>query len=126
VTHALRVFNIYCISRQHLLRKRIELLCYAYSVSSVQCYVPLLCTFTVCSVYREPSVIICSSALILPTLSVIAVRFEMQYLFCTRALRAQCQYKCNTMCGTQVFIRTYRAHVLYTCIHSICSYRETN
>jgi hypothetical protein len=53
--------------RQHWLRERTTVLRYTYSACTVPCYVRLLCTSTVCSVYRVPSVIMCSSALILPS-----------------------------------------------------------
>jgi len=88
-----------------------------------------------CSVCRAPSVIMCSSALILPSLAVTAVQFEMLYHFSTRALRAQYQYTCtegsvsvhmHNRCRTHVFIWTYRAHVFHTCIHSVCHYSEAH
>jgi len=46
-------------------------------------------------VYRASSVIMCSSALILQSFAVTAVRFEMGNQFSTRALRAQNQYMCT-------------------------------
>ena len=116
MTHALRICNIYCFSTQHCLRKNIEMLRFMYCVSTVQCYVPLLCKSTGCSVYRAPSVKMCSSALILQSLAVTAVRFEMRYQFSRRALIAHCQYTCNTMCCSHVFMCTYCVHMLYTCI----------
>jgi hypothetical protein len=79
-----------------------------------------------CSVYRAPSMIMCNSALMLPHLAVTAVLFEMRYHFSTHALRAQYQYTCNNRCLTSVCIWTYRAHVLHTCIHSVCPYSETH
>jgi len=83
------MYNTYW--RQQWLRERNTVLRYTCSVYSVQSYVPLLCTSTVFSVYRAPSVIMCSSALILPSFGVSAVRFVMRYHFSTRALTALCQ-----------------------------------
>ena len=82
--------------RQQWLRERKALLRCTYSASYVPCYVRLLCTCTVCSVYRVPSVIMCCSTLILPSIAVTAVCFEMRYYFSTRALRVDCQYSCTT------------------------------
>ena len=78
-----------------------------------------------CSVFRVPSVIMCSSALILQSLTVTAVQFEIRYQFNTRALRAQCQYMCSTRCRTHGCMCSYGVHVLYTCIHSVCPYSDT-
>jgi len=112
--------------QQHWLREHIEQLRYTNSASSVPCCVPLLCTCTVCSVYRVPSVIMCSSSLILQSLAVTAVRFEMRYQFSTCALRAYYQYRCTTICRTHVCMCTSRALVLYTCIHAACLYSDTH
>jgi len=81
---------IVAFPRQHWLRERTSLLRYTYSFSPVPCYVLLLCTM--CSVYRVPSVILCSSALIQPSFfAVTAVRFEMWCHFSTRELRVYYQ-----------------------------------
>jgi len=88
---------------QHWLRDLNALLHCTYIVSSVPCYSQLLCTSTVCSVYRVPSVM-CCSVLILPTFVVTAVRFVMWHTsvhvhwglsISKRALRSQYQYTCT-------------------------------
>ena len=84
-----------------------------YSASSVPCYVRYLCTYTLCSVYRAPSVIMCSSALILQSLAVTAVRFEMRYQFSTGALRAQNQYTCTTTYRTNVRLIRFSVEMFY-------------
>ena len=89
---------------QQWLRERNAQLRYTYSASYVPCYVRLLCTSTVCSVYRVPSVIMCSSTLILPSFAVTAVRFEMRYHFSTRVQRAQYQYTCTTRYSKHVHV----------------------
>jgi len=102
-----RNINIYCFSRQHWLREHVALLRYTYSASCVPCYVPMLCISAVCSVYSAPFVIMCSSALILSSLAVTAVRFELWYHFSTWALRAQYQYTCTNRYSTHVHVRIY-------------------
>ena len=62
--------------------------------------------------YRVPSVIMCSSALLLLTFAVTTVRFEIQYQFRTRALRAQNQYTCTTTYRTNVRLRRYAVEAL--------------
>jgi hypothetical protein len=47
---------------QQWLREHTTMLRYTYSAFSVPCYFRLLCTSTVRSVYRVPSVIMCSTA----------------------------------------------------------------
>jgi len=112
VTHSQYVIlNIF--PRQQRLRERNALLRCTYSASSVPRYVRLLCTCTVCSVYRVPSVIMCSSTLILPFFAVTAVRFEMRYHFSTHALRGQYQYTCTTRFNKHVHVRTYFVVTLY-------------
>jgi len=98
---------------QKLLRESIALLRHRYSASSFPHYVRYLCTCTLCSVYRAPSVILCSSALILQSLAITAVRFEMRYQFRTRALRAQNQYTCSTTYWTNVSLWRYFVEILY-------------
>ena len=98
---------------QQWLRERNALLRCTYSVSYVQSYVRLLCTCTVCSVYRVPSVIMCSSTLILPSFAVTAGRFEILYHFSTRLLRDQCQYTRTTRYSTHVHLRKYSVKILY-------------
>jgi len=61
---------------QHWLRDLNALLRCTYIVSSVPRYIRLLCTSTVCSVYRVPSVV-CCSALIVPSIVVTVVRFGL-------------------------------------------------
>jgi len=67
-THTHRKYVILiAFSRQLWLRQHTNVLRYTLSASSVPCYFRLLCISTVCSVYRVPSVIMCSSTLILPS-----------------------------------------------------------
>ena len=80
---------------------------------SVSCYVRYLCTCILCSVYRVPSVIMCSCALVLQSLAVTAVRFDMRYQFSTRELRAQNQCTCTTTYRTNVRLRRYFVETLY-------------
>ena len=93
---------------------------------SVSCYVRYLCTCILCSVYRVPSVIMCSRALILQSLLVTVVHFEMRYHFSICALRALYQFTCNTRCRTHVYMCTYCVHVLYMCNHSVCPHSDTH
>jgi len=78
VTHALRICNNYCFSRQQWLRERTTVLRYSYSASSVPRYVRLLCTQCVlCTVYR---LWLCAAVCwYCHPLAVTAVRFEMRY-----------------------------------------------
>jgi len=98
---------------QQCLSECIALLRYRYSAFSVPCYARYLCTCTLCSVYRVPSVIMCSSALILQSLAIIVVRFLMRYQFSTRALRVQNQYTCTITCRTNVRLWRYSVETLY-------------
>jgi len=98
---------------QKLLRERIALLRHRYSASSVPYYVRYLCTCTLCSVYRVPSVILCSSALILQSLAVTAVRFELRYQFNKRALRAPNQYTCTNTYRTNWRLRRNSVETLF-------------
>ena len=98
---------------QQWLSERIALLRYKKNALSVACYARYLCTCTLCYVYHAPSVIMCNSALILQSLAVTAVRFEMLYQTSTRALRAQNQYTCTTTYRTNVRFRRYSVENLY-------------
>jgi len=64
-------------------------------------------------VYRVPSVILCTGALVLQSLAVTAVRFELRYQFSTFALRVQNQYTCTTTYRTNVHLRRYSVETLY-------------
>ena len=88
---------------QHWLGDLNALLHCTYIVSSVPCYIRLLCTSTVCSVYRVPNVVLCCSVLILPTFVVTAVRVGMRHT------------SVHVHCGSSISTRALRAHNVYTC-----------
>jgi hypothetical protein len=99
------IFNAF--PRQHRLRESTTVLRHTYSASTVPSYIRLLCTSTVCSVYCVPSVIMCSTALILPFFSgnCIAVWDAVSLLYtCTEG---SVSVTCTTINCTHLGVRTY-------------------
>ena len=129
-THSEYIIHIINPCQQWLRDFNTLLLC-TYIVSSVPCYIQLLCTSTVCSVYRVLSVVMCCSVLILPSFVITAVRFGMGHTSVhvhwgfskgTRALSDQYQYTCNEGSvsthlhrGLKMSTRALRAQYQYTC-----------